>query len=405
MKVVLLKGKSKYGALRCYIDELAKAFVAHGDTPVIVDTQDQDIFDNFAAVLEQQRPADLVFSFSILGEFVDERGRSTADIVGAPHVIQFVDYPFCHLGRLLGLPRSTAVLTIDASHVRVINGFFGSNHFAHVGFCPVAALGEPVELPDSADAYLAARPVQVLCAQSYFAPGLPPWRDYPALIGTIFSEAAEMALAEEWVSPLEVLDRCMLAHGLDFTDPALRTDLAIVRTQSVEINEWVRSLRRAEFFAAAAKVGLPLTAYGTGYDAILERYKNIDYRGLGDTLGTPERMRRSRLVISHNSNFGEGVHDRVPSGMLAGAAVASDTSKYYREHYVAGRDIALFRWRHLEEDLAAIKALLGDGDALLAMAKAGQQKALGQDRWEHRIDTILAAGQAAAAARARTATA
>jgi len=259
-------------------------------------------------------------------------------------------------------------------------------------------MGEPQPLPQTADAFLAARPVEIFCAQSYFTPGPPPWLDFPEFIKNVFSEAAELALTEEWVPPLEALDRCLIAHGLNLADPVLRKELDVVRTQSVLINEWVRKVRREKFFAAAAKVGLPLTAYGDGYDDVLERYRNIDYQGLGDTLGTPERMSKARIVINHNSNFGEGLHDRVPSGMLAGAAVATDTSRYYTENYLPGREIALYRWQHLEEDLAGVLALLKDGEALFQMAQAGQQKALGQDRWEHRIDTILAAGRAAAAA-------
>jgi hypothetical protein len=394
MKIVLLKGQSKYDALRCYIDELVRAFEKRGDTVAIIDMTEPDVLQNFPRYLEAERPADLVFSFSILGEYIDEQGRTVGDIAGAPHVVLFVDFPFCHKARLDGFSPRAAVLTIDASHVRVIKSYYGPSRYAYVGFCPVAAMGEPQPLPETADAFLASRPVEVLCAMSYFAAGLPPWHDFPEPTRSVFAEAADLALSEEWVSAQEALDRWFIERGVDFNHPAVKKDFDIVRSQSVVINEFVRGTRRAKFFEAAAKVGLPLTCYGDGYADILERYKNIAYQGLGDTAGTPERMRKSRLVINHNSNFGEGLHDRVPSAMLAGAAVATDTSKYYVEHYQHGRDIALFRWQHIEEDLAAVKELLNDGDALFAMAKAGQEKALHQDRWEHRIDTILAAAAA-----------
>jgi hypothetical protein len=394
MKVVLLKGQSKYDALRCYVDELARAFEKRGDTVAIIDMTQPEVQAKFPQLLQNERPADLVFSFAILGEYVDEQGRTVGDLAGAPHVVQFVDFPFCHKDRFERLSPKAAVLTIDASHVRVIESYYGSNRYAYVGFNPVAAMGEPQPLPQTADAFLASRPVAVLCAMSYFAPGQPPWHDFTEPTRSVFSEAAELALSEEWISAQEALDRWFVARGIDFNHPAMKKNFDLVRAQSVVINEFVRGTRRAKFFEAAAKVGLPLTCYGDGYAGILERYKNIAYQGLGDTAGTPERMRKARLVVNHNSNFGEGLHDRVPSAMLAGAAVATDTSKYYVEHYQHGRDIALFRWQHLEEDLAAVKELLNDGDALFAMAKAGQQKAMHQDRWEHRIDTILAAAAA-----------
>jgi hypothetical protein len=395
MKAILLKAVSMYDALGCYIDELAAAFRARGHDAAVIDLRPQESVDNFVALLKQQCPADLVFSFNIYGEFVDAEGHTLSAIADAPLVVQYVDFPVLHFDRLSRVPRTTAVLTIDPSHMNVIAEFFGPHHFAYLGFSPVAAMGAPQPLPATADEFLAARPVKILCAQSYFLHQPPPWIDFPEFIRDVFTEAAELALAEEWVPPQEALDRSLIAHGLDLDDPALRQELMAVRTQSVQINEWVRRVRRQRFFAAADEVGLPLTAYGSGYDTVAGRYHNIDYRGLGDMRGTPARMREARIVINHNSNFGEGLHDRVPSGMLAGAAVATDTSRYYRDHYESGRDIALFRWQHLEEDLAAVKTLLEDGDALFAMAQAGQQKALHHDRWEHRVDTILAAAEAA----------
>lgn len=399
MKVVLLKGPSKYNALRCYIDELAKVLAAHGHQPVIIDVQQPEVASNFVQILENQRPADLVFSFGIFAEFVDSAGRTLSEVAGAPHVVQYVDYPLIYVDRLNRVPRTTAILTIDPSHARVIDAFFGPGRFAHVGFNPVAAMGEPVALPQTAEEFLATRPVPVFCAMTYFAPGEPVWREFPEHIRSVFAEAADMALAQEWLPALEAVDRCLVARGLDLADPALRTELQVVRMHALHLNEWVRCVRREQFFAAAAKVGLPLTVYGSGYEPVLERYRNIDYRGVGDTVGTPERMRQARLVINQNSNFGEALHDRVPTGMLAGAAVATDTSTYYRDKYEMGREIALYRWRHLEKDLARIATLVKDGEALFALAKAGQQKALRQDCWEHRLETIFAAGRAAAAAR------
>ena len=221
----------------------------------------------------------------------------------------------------------------------------------------------------------------------------------------VFTAAAEFALAEEWVPPLEALDHALIADGLDFSDPRLKKDLAVVRTLANELNGWIRFVRRERFFAAAAKVGLPLTVYGNGYDGVLDRYPNIDYRGTGDAYATPDLMAKSRIVISHNSNFGEGIHERVPTAMVAGAVAATDTSAYYREHYAAGEDIALYRWQHLEEDLAGIRDLLADGEKLFRMAKAGQKKALAQDRWQNRIEIVLAAARAAADRRAAERTA
>ena len=401
MKVVLLKGYSQYGALRFYIDELAKVFAAHGDDPVIVDLTEMKDTAARAVVLERQRPADLVFSFNICGEFRDEKGRTVSDLIDAPHVVMYVDYPLAHLSRLLDTPPATAILTVDPSHVQVIDDFFGAEHFAFVGFCPHAAFGEPQPQPATAEEFFSIRPTPVLCPVSYYTPPPPPWRNYPDVMRKVFTAAAEFALTEEWVPPLAALDRALIAGGIDFSDPNHRKDLTVVRTLAEEVNEWVRAVRRQRFFEAAAKVGLPLAVCGNGYDDnILARYRNIDYRGPLEAPALLREMGKSRMVVNLNANFGRGMHERVPTAMVAGAVAATDTSAYYREHYAAGSEIALFRWVHLEEDLAGIRALLDNGEALFRMAKAGQKKALAQDLWQNRIGIILAAARAAADRRA-----
>jgi hypothetical protein len=394
MKVVLLKGQSQYGVLRCHIDEAEKAFAARGDSVAVIDVQEPGVMEHLAEHLAAQRPADLVFSIGIYGEFADAAGRTIRDLTGAPHVVLYVDFPLCHFARLDHVPTHSAVLAIDASHVRAINSYYGPGRFAYVGLCPLPALGEPQPLPDTAEAFLAARPIPVFCPMTYYPPVPPPWQDYPEPTRSIITEAVERALSEEWLPPLEALDRWFAERGLDLTDPALREQMAPVRLQSVLINNWVRDVRRQKLFEAAAKVGLPLSVDGNGFEHIEGRFKNITNLGSGDTRNTQQQMGRARMVLSHNANFGEGMHDRAATAMIAGAATITDTSQYVRDHYAPGRDLALFRWQHLEEDLAAIKALLDDGDALYAMAKAGQQKAMTQDRWEHRIGTILTAAAA-----------
>jgi hypothetical protein len=400
LKVVLLKGCSQYGALRHGIDDMAKGFAAHGDDPTVVDLAGVEDGEKLSALLERQRPADLVFSFNILGGYRDKRGRTVSDLVDAPHVVMCVDYPLVHLSRLLDTPPATAILTVDPSHVQVIDDFFGAEHFAFVGFCPHAAFGEPQPLPATAEEFLSIRPTPVLCPMSYYAPPPPPWRNYPDVMRKVFTAAAEFALTEEWVPPLAALDRALIAGGIDFSDPNHRKDLTVVRTLAEEVNEWVRAVRRQRLFEAAAKVGLPLTVYGNGYDGALARYRNIDCRGPLEAPALLREMGKSRMVVNVNANFGRGMHERVPTAMVAGAVAATDTSAYYREHYATGEDIALFRWQHLEEDLAGIRDLLDDGEALFRMAKAGQKKALAQDRWQNRIEIVLAAARAAADRRA-----
>lgn len=390
MKAVLFKGASQYGVLRHVIDEIAGGFAARGFEPAILDlaahNSDKDIQD----FLDAHRPAHLAFSIMVLGDHRGPGGHSIGETLHAPHVVLYVDYPLTQGERLLDTAPDAALLTVDPSHIEAVRGVL-PGHFAHLGFCPHGGCGEPAMLPDTAEAFAAARPIRMLFAGGNVdALGDPPWAHFPDDFKPIYADAAEIALAEEWLAPHLALERAFAAHGIaidEVYDPAGRQ---VVRMLAAHVNEWVRRIRRHRFLDAAARLKLPLTAYGVGFDAP----SPFDARGAADFSELRAAMGRARLAVNVNANFGRGGHERPLTAMLAGAAVASDTSAFYREAF-APDEIVLFRWQHLDDDLRRLRDLADDPKALFEIARAGQAKAASQHRWANRIDTILAAADAA----------
>ena len=392
-RVLLIKGQSRYDVLRDFIDAVADAFRARGIEPVVLDSAPLKTHDEIYAALKAVGRVDLAFSFYIYGHYVDPHGRTLGEIIGAPHVVQYVDYPLSLREALDGTDSEAAILTVDPSHADAIRKLYGPDRFAHVGFNPHAGTGEPFALPASAAAYVAGRPIPVLFSGTYYRLVDPPWKDFPANVRRVFDGAADYALSQEFVPALEALDATLKRMGLDpdVPDPSIRQ----VRMLADKVHEWVRVLRRHKFFEAAAKVGLPLTVTGAGYDDDLPRFPNIDYRGQSGFHDAIALMRQSRMVININANFGRGSHERPFTAMLAGAVAASDFSTWYTDQFDAGREMALFRWQHLEEDLAGLRDLSEDPARLFAIAQAGQHKTARDHRWANRIDAVIRAADPA----------
>lgn len=400
MKALLIKGSSQYGVLRMAIDEVAEGFIARGWDVEVVDLDAPgistlgDLADRLAAC-----KVDLVFSINILGEFRGREGRSITEITGAPHVIQYVDYPLHEPGRLAAMSPKTALLLVDHSHVRMVQKLF-KDHFVHLGFCAHGALGSPRALPATADEFVRERPISFLFAGTSYRAEKAPWANFPDQVKRVFEAAAEIALSNEWISPLEALDAVLKSAGIDPDDPrlspAIYDELLQVRLLVPLIQEWVRRERRHRFVTTAARLGLRLTVLGAGWDAAPELLANIDYRGAVSIEECLQMMQRSRLVFSLSGNFGEGSHERPLSAMLAGAAVAADSTSFYETEFEKGRDIALFRWTKLESDLAQIAGLAADPEALFHQAKAGQAAVSSSHRWQSRADDIIAAAKIAA---------
>lgn len=397
MRVALLKGQSQYGVLRAFVDEVAEAFASRGWEAEVFD------FAGCAAPLETEIPRrllaagkpDLIFSVNSYGEYADEAGRSLTDLTGAPHVVQYVDYPLHTLDRFTTISRHAAVLLVDRSHIRTVEELFGPDRFAYLGFGPHGGLGSPCAPPDSAEAFLRERPIALLFAGTNYAPTDELLDGLPEFVKQVFEAAIEIALSAEWISPLDALDQAFAQNGLDPREPGRSAEelasLRHIRLLASLVQESVRRERRQRFLFAAACAGLPLTTVGHGWDTTAGLYPRIDNRGPADVHECLDLMRQSRLCLNLSGNFGEGSHERVLSAMLAGAAAVSDHTAFYAEAFSEGQEIVLFRWTSLEDDLARLADLVRRPAEVFEIARAGHVAAASGHRWSHRVDGIIEA--------------
>ena len=165
------------------------------------------------------------------------------------------------------------------------------------------------------------------------------------------------------------------------------------------MHEQVRAHRRLRLLETAARMGIPLWAVGKGYEAVLGQFLNLTYGGEAQLPEIIGLMGHSRVVLNVNANIGAGSHERVFTAMAAGAAAASDHSRFYAERFEAGSQILLYRWTALEQGLEQVARLAADPEAAWALAEAGRARAAAEHKWEHRVDVILAAADAARARR------
>lgn len=393
VKLVLLRGQSQYEVLPYFLSDIAAAFTRRGWVVEEIDTAAL-AGEAFLVRVAEARP-DLVFSFNIGAEVIDAHGRAIAERTGAPHIVQIVDHPLQDFERLNAMARSVGLLLVDPSHVRALKTFYAADRFAYLGFSPHGGMGPVAPVLGDAASFTASRDIPVFFAGTYYRPGRRPWEDgaTPPILQQFFRDALQRALAVEWVAAEDVFDKVLAEAGLDLNDRS--EDTLSLRRLSGFVHQEVRLERRLRFFQAAARVGLPLTVVGAHYEADQALYPNMTVLGpkpVAEVLGL---MARARLVANTSANFGLGSHERPLTAMRAGAVAVSDYTGFFADRFSAA-EMALFRWTHLEEDLAKLAGLLGDPDALYAMAKAGQAKAAAEHGWAERVDSIIAAGRAVA---------
>jgi hypothetical protein len=389
LKVLLLKGRSGYEATRLFIDEVAAAFRRRGDEARILDLAPEDQELAYIAGATAGQRFDLVFSIGLFGELISSEGLGVGDVVGAPLVVQYVDYPLSHYERLAETPSNVALLVVDPSHVDAVRSVYGAD-FPNVAFSPHGAIGEPQPVEADPDAYAAARDIPILFAGTFYKPGAPLWANLDGPTRRVFDTAVEIALAAEFVPALEALDQALDRVGGHLSE-AKRGKL---RINAFAVHERVRQHRRFEMLKTAAKAGLPVTLVGAGYEKDLYRFRSMTHVGERDLDEVTRMMGRARMVLNVNANFGRGSHERPLSAMLAGAVAVTDHSAFYEAAFGEGAIVQL-RWTSLAWDLEGVGRLLDDPARLHAIAANGQAKALAAHRWDHRLDAIVAAADAA----------
>ena len=87
--------------------------------------------------------------------------------------------------------------------------------------------------------------------------------------------------------------------------------------------------------------------------------------------------------------FDDGAHDRLFTGMLSGAALVSDYSRYGAEIFQDGEDLCFFRWDEINKLPEMLYHLLIDEEARLAMIKKAYEKAITQHTWKARLQRIV----------------
>lgn len=387
MDVLLLKARSRYGATRLFVDEAAAAFERAGHATLVVDIPDTGNEADFAGAAAAGPRFDLVYSIGLFGESRDSNGRSIAQVVGAPHVLQYVDYPLSHFHRLSGTSPDTVLLTVDPSHAEAVRSVYGEARFPHLGVCFHGAVGAPhaPALDGDAEAWAAARDIPILFPASFYKPRQPLWHKLDAATRAVFDSAVEIALGAESVPALDAFDEALDRHGGHLLGHAR----AEMRINAFAVHEHVREHRRLALLKAVTQARLPLHVVGAEWDQDLDDFDTVTYLGEQDLSQVLALMRRSRIVLNTNANFGRGSHERPLSAMVAGAVAATDASGFYRDAF--GEAVITYEWLRLDEGVETLARALERPEALFARAGAGHALVSAGHRWDHRIATILSA--------------
>jgi len=385
MRLVLAKGRSQYGSLRLHLDQLAAALTGMGHQVTVVDLLETE--GAMPVVREILTGAQCFFAFN--GMACETAASEVVRQSGCVYASAYVDHPVHHLPRLVHDINKQAVFFLDRSHVQFMTAWGASRHYAHLGFLPPGANEIPEDLAppvDTSDEAFARRDIPLLFTGTYRGPPTPGWANWPASAATeMVAETAERMAADGRLALLDAVKAAAAARKARLTPELLESICLLLSTAQ----QYAEAFHRHAVLTALGEAGVPVEVHGIGWAPLCERYPSFRHAGEGNFQETLHLLRRARLVLNINNGFVAGGHERVFTAMSAGAAVFSESSRYYDDAFTDDREIATYSIRKPQRAAEQLLALLDDIPAQAAMARAGYRKAKAEHSWTARAARLM----------------
>lgn len=392
--------------LDLYTDEFVKIYTEQEAECLVLqaDRMDEEMMRLKAFMIE---PVTAVISMNNIGLHLEfEQERNIWDQFQIPFYNIMMDHPFHYKKALDHAPEQMILLCMDRNHLEYAERFFPNIRqkmfFPHAGIelseCMIEHKAEGDDLNEMErqpiEKYtkipISERKIDVLYAgglSRYAAEGLIP--DLGAIKEFDAFELVHHAL-ERLIQEPEHTTECIIEQSL--SDINLKLDnkrLSEIISELRFLDSFAVSFYREQMIRMLAENGVTVTIFGAGWDRCEWEYPNVIYGGEVTPVQILELMNQSKIVLNTMTWFKRGAHDRIFNGMLAGAAVVSDTSEYMQENFTSGVELELFSLHHMEDMVRKIQYLLNNPEKAQSIANCGYRIAKEQHMWVNRLNNLI----------------
>jgi len=369
--------RTGYGVLpyftRCFAEALADQQIEcrilgneQGDNPHLVSDLLKDA-------------PDLTLSFN--GLLPDRDGKFLCEMIRIPHIACLLDSPNLYME--LAKSPLNVITCDDRSFVQ----FFRELKAPHVFFMPHAVEARFLGEID------ADRPYEVsvtgTCMDFEGRRQSWPERFSPAM-AAVLEEAAEITLSDQTTSYLQAYTQAM--------DHRLRTkgdiDPASFDHEDLfdQLEFYIRGKDRFDVITAIKDA--PVHIFGTksgqrGWDDYLKGMPNAIIHGRIPYEETLAVMQKSKIILNSTPTIKDGAHERIFAGIMAGAAVITNETRFLTETFENGRTIAFYKHGRYDRINEQVMDLLRDETARRELVKNGREIVRQNHTWEVRAKSLV----------------
>ncbi len=370
--------------LDLYTKEFERIFLSWQAECLVLDAahMDEEMVRLKAFLLQ---PVTAAVSFNNIGLHLElEDGQNIWDALQVSFWNILMDHPFHYKKALDTAPDQTTLLCMDRNHVEYVRRFFPNIKqavfFPHAGI-QVRKKSEILPLRE--------RKIDVLYAgglSRYAAEGLIPdlgkITEFDAF--ALVRNTLERLIQEPDHTTEQVMEQCLKEMSLAIDDQRLGEIISRLRF----VDSFAVSFYREQMVRVLAENGITVTVFGAGWERCEWEHPNFIYGGEIPPGQILELMNQSKVILNTMTWFKRGAHDRIFNGMLAGAAVVTDTSEYLQEQFRDGRELCMFSLKNMHVLADIVKELLENMDSAQSVADCGYEEAYAHHMWKNRLGEI-----------------
>lgn len=318
-----------------------------------------------------------LFTIGFNGAPIDEEGEFLCDKALVPHIACLVDPPY----RFLSLQSSPFIfVTCDD---RVCVDFFKSEQHPHYYFLPHGVEKELSYCPAEERVYDAV----------FLGSSIDPERhrlqwhhQFPEFVWKTMEASAEAVLADGGLHFMQAfLHSLNQAETLPFSTFSLaeafqELELYLKARDRIAL---IKSIKcsRVDVFGGNLD--------GLGWRELLAGQSNVVIHPSVSYGEAIKIMQRSKIVLHSGIKSGYGAHERIFSGLAAGAAVLATSNPFLSDHFEEGTSILLYNHQGLDRIDEKVHFYLKNEARRQSLAEEGRHLAMRDHTWDRRLSLLL----------------
>lgn len=318
------------------------------------------------------------YTLSFNGLLPDAQGEFLCDRIGIPHIALVVDGP----NHFLDLMKSP--LTRVASIDKDFTAFFQAFSQQEVLFIPHAVEKDYLEPIDSSRIY----DIVLFGTCIDYEERLKQWpKIFPKDVCRILEDAVSICIADQRIPYFQALQNALV----DRVDPRPLDFLALLE----QVETVMRGRDRVELVRAIQHTQVHLFGTKTGEQGwehyFAGKQKNVTLHGQISYERVLQVMAQSKIILNSSPHIRNGAHERIFTGLMAGATVITNESPYVREIFGTEKGVLYYSSLDYAGINEAISSILSGENKRRSAIERGRKIVQSGHTWDHRAKALIEA--------------